>query len=398
MFFPIGDSPNQKGFTPWMTWGLMALNIAVYVLITFPLSRRGVQVNDPLLNEYLHAIADRLPAGISLNEVIASTSAYELFTFAHGYKPGAPSLNDLFFCMFLHGGLLHLGGNMLFLWIYGDNVEHHLGRAGFLLTYIATGIMATLFFSFLAGPSMTPLVGASGAISGVLGIYFLLFPRNKIKVFIAFIPFYIDVVLLPSRLVLGIFLVIDNLLPLLVNHQSSVAYGAHIGGFFGGLCIAYAGEQLSWQWPWKDSLRTIGNPEAERRSYNSEEYSPGLSGLRQAMAQGAAERAVDLLSRMDEKDIGGLSPSECVLLSRWLEESGHGVAASRLLRRCLASRRREDNLSEVYLSLGLMRLKENQPASAYQYLLAALEHNPSRETEHLAREALSRISLYRSAV
>ena len=99
---------------------------------------------------------------------------------------------------------------------------------------------------------MMPMVGASGAISGVLGLYFLLFPRNKVKVFVALFPFFMNVVLLPARLVLGIYILFDNLLPFLVGAQSGVAYGAHIGGFVAGLALAWVGEQVAWHWPWRD--------------------------------------------------------------------------------------------------------------------------------------------------
>lgn len=225
MILPIGDTPNPRNYIPWMTWGLMALNIIIYLFITIPLSTQGVDRGDPLLAEYIRAITPHLPSGVSIQQVLSQISAYELFTFVHGYKPGAPELGDLFFSMFLHGGLLHLAGNMLFLWIYGNNVEHILGRPGFLATYLATGAAATWFFSLISGSSMIPLVGASGAISGVLGVYFLLFPRNKVKMLIALIPFYVGVVLMPARLVLGFYLVIDNLLPLLVGPRRPLHTG-----------------------------------------------------------------------------------------------------------------------------------------------------------------------------
>lgn len=397
MFLPIGDTPNPGNFRPWVNWSIIALNIAIYILITLPLSRQGVDPYDPLLAEYLRAIANQIPSGVTIQQVMASVSAYDLYTFIHGYKPGAPSLTDLFSSMFLHGGFLHLAGNMLFLWIYGDNVEHRLGRLGYLLVYLSTGAMATLFFSLLSGPSLTPLVGASGAISGVLGIYFLLFPRNKIKVFIAFIPFYIDVLLIPSRLVLGFFLVIDNLLPFLVSTHSSVAYGAHIGGFLGGIAIAYAGEKLSWHWPWKDTMWRMGTPGTGTSSFSPDAETSTLSSVRTAMAGNSPDEAVGALARMTSSEIAELTPHECVMLSDWLDDSGHPIAASNLLRRCVAHHKSSDSLAEVYLSLGLMRLKQGQPTAAYQYLLASLENRPSEETKRRAREALGRIDMYRSA-
>jgi hypothetical protein len=146
---------------------------------------------------------------------------------------------DLLGSMFLHAGFAHLAGNMLFLWIYGDNVEHRLGRLPFLLAYLGTGVLATLAFSLVAGASLTPLVGASGAISGVLGLYFVLFPHNRVKVLVALFPFVIDVFLVPAPLVLGLFVLVDNLLPLVVGAGGGVAYGAHLGGFVGGLALAW---------------------------------------------------------------------------------------------------------------------------------------------------------------
>jgi membrane associated rhomboid family serine protease len=397
MFLPIGDTPNQRGYTPWVTYALIALNVAVYILITIPLSRQGVSVDNPLLGEYLRAIVDHLPPNVSIEEVLSSIRAYDLYTFVHGYKPGAPSLEDLFYCMFLHGGFLHLAGNMLFLWIYGDNVEYRLGRIGYLLTYLATGAAATLFFALMSGPSMIPLVGASGAISGVLGVYFLLFPRNKIKVFIALIPFYVDVLLMPARLVLGFYLIIDNLLPFLIDHQSSVAYGAHIGGFAGGLAVAFVGERLSWHWPWKDPLWRMGTTRSRAQAYRGEDEASNLTSLRSAMANNSPDEAVGILSRMPGREISDLNPHECVILSQWLDQSGHPIAASKLLRGCVSNRSDSESLAEVYLTLGLMRLKQGQPTAAYQYLLAALESNPSEDTRQRAREALMRIDIHRSA-
>lgn len=395
MIFPIGDTPNPRNYTPWVTWGLMALNIIIYLFISIPLSTQGVDRGDPLLAEYIRAIAPHLPSGVSIQQVVSQISAYELFTFVHGYKPGAPELGDLFFSMFLHGGLLHLAGNMLFLWIYGNNVEHVLGRPGFLATYLATGAAATWFFSLISGSSMIPLVGASGAISGVLGVYFLLFPRNKVKMLVALIPFYVGVVLLPARLVLGFFLIIDNLLPLLVGPQSSVAYGAHIGGFLGGLAIAMAGERLSWHWPWRQKAHAT--PGAEPSGEAGPQYPDisNVSAVRSALSGNHPEVAIDILSRMDRSEVGDLSPQECVTLSRLLDDTGHSAAASRILKQCISTHRGSQSLADAYLSLGLMRLREGQPTAAYQYLLAALDLNPSSETRQRAQDALSRINIYR---
>lgn len=398
VFIPIGDSPNPNNFTPWVNWSLIIANVAVYFFITLPLSSQGVDLNDPMLGEFLRHIAHSLPSGVSLKQVLSSISAYDLFTFIHGYKPGSPQVSDLFFSMFLHGGFWHLFGNMLFLWIYGDNVEHRLGRLGYLITYLASGVTATLFFSVFAGSSMTPLVGASGAISGVLGLYFLLFPRNKIKVFIALFPIYFNVLLLPARWVLGFFIIVDNLLPFIIGSGSSVAFGAHIGGFLTGLGVAWTGERFAWHWPWTDSMWHLGQSMRTDKAQDQEKSSLSpLNSVRSALKEGSPSLAVEAAMKLDRHEISQLMPGECVTLATWLDEHGHPIAASSLLRKCLSEHQKSGDLADVYLALGLMRMRQGQPTAAYQYLLSALEHNPSSETAEHARQALSQINIYRSA-
>jgi len=239
MFLPLSDSPNPGG-RPFVTYALIAANVLIYLGISLPLSSQAPDPNNPALGDYLLFLRNTLPAGVSLYDVLPEISAYNIFVFAHGYKPAAPHLTDLFTSLFLHSGLMHLLGNMLFLWIYGDNVEHKLGRLPFLLWYLFTGVVATVAFSLVAGGSMMPLVGASGAISGVLGFYFLWFPHNRVRLFVWLFPFYVGTVYVPSRIVLGVFLVVDNIFPFLLESSSGggVAYGAHIGGFLAGLVAA----------------------------------------------------------------------------------------------------------------------------------------------------------------
>jgi membrane associated rhomboid family serine protease len=204
MFLPIGDEPNPRG-VPWVNYLLIASNIAIFVLVCFPLSLRAPDLSDPGAISYLRLMATR--TGVPPQLLAEQLSAYDLFIFAHGFKPAAPSVQDLLTSMFLHAGWLHLLGNMLFLWIFGDNVELHLGRAGYLGVYLVTGAAATLFFALFQLDSPMPLVGASGAISGVLGCYFVWFPRNRVRVLMVLI-WIIDVILVPARWVLGFYLII----------------------------------------------------------------------------------------------------------------------------------------------------------------------------------------------
>ena len=241
MFLPLGDEPQS----PRRAGGDVCVdrsNCMVY-LFTLPLSTMQPDLNDPALTEYLRVIADSIPQRVPLSELLRYVSAYDLFLFDYGFRPADPGLFALLTSMFLHSGFMHLAGNMLFLWIYGDNVEHRLGRVRFLFAYLATGIAATLFHTAFDSASALPLVGASGAISGVLGFYFLWFPHNRVRLWVVFFPFFMNVIYAPARLVLGVYLILDNLLPFLVTQGlegGGVAYGAHIGGFLAGLSTAWA--------------------------------------------------------------------------------------------------------------------------------------------------------------
>lgn len=234
MFLPIGDTPNSQS-PAVVTWLLIAANVAVFAFVTLPFLQLPPDLRDPLWLDYLRALGAHNPQEAHL--ALEHASAYDLVVFRYGFRPSDPELLSLFSAMFLHGGWLHLFGNMLFLWIFGDNVEHRLGHFTFLCAYLGTGIAATLFFMLFVPGSPIPLVGASGAISGVLGFYYCWFKYNRIKTFVFLFPFILGTYLIPARLVLGFYLLVDNLLPFLVNGAggSGVAHGAHIGGFLAGL-------------------------------------------------------------------------------------------------------------------------------------------------------------------
>lgn len=243
MFIPIGDSPNFHK-RPYVTLIFIGINVAVFVLFTVPLMQQRPDLNDPLLFEYLRAMSGRASVG----DLVAHLSAYDLFIFQYGFRPAAPSPLTLATSLFLHGGGAHLAGNMLFLWIFGDNVEGRLGAVGFVLLYLGGGIAATCFFWLFVPASPIPMVGASGAISAILGCYFIWFPENRINVFVFLFPILVRTVQIPARIVLGFYLLVDNLIPFLLvpGDGSGVAYGAHIGGFLGGLALALA---LKWRRP-----------------------------------------------------------------------------------------------------------------------------------------------------
>jgi membrane associated rhomboid family serine protease len=148
-----------------------------------------------------------------------------------------PRFASPFTSMFLHGGWMHLLGNLLFLWIYGDNVEDALGHARYLVFYLLCGI-AALFAQALSDPgSPVPIIGASGAISGVLGAYLLLFPRARILTLVL-LPFYVTTLRMPAMLLLLLWFAVQLISDLAVPGGAGIAFRAHIGGFLTGLVLA----------------------------------------------------------------------------------------------------------------------------------------------------------------
>jgi membrane associated rhomboid family serine protease len=239
MFIPIGDEPNPQQL-PLMTVVLIAINVAVFLLLSLPMSSQPADPADPLFAQYLRALAPHLPPGVSLSEAARQVTAYDLFVFRFGFRVDSPKLVTLFTSMFLHAGVMHVAGNMLYLWIFGNNVEYRLGRWPFLLWYLVSGAAAVGFHAAFNLGSPLPLVGASGAISGVLGFYLVWFPRNQVKVWIFLFPFVMRVVQISAIWVLGLYLLVVNLLPFLIAPAGGgVAHGAHIGGFLMGAAVAW---------------------------------------------------------------------------------------------------------------------------------------------------------------
>jgi membrane associated rhomboid family serine protease len=379
LFLPIGDAPNPKGI-PLVTYTLVALNVAVFLLFNVPLGSRRPDVTDPAFREYVEVLAHELQGRVDVRQLVAETSAYELFAFEHGYRPAAPQAVDLLTCMFLHGSFMHLFGNMLFLWIYGDNVERRLGGLAYLFWYLLTGAVATLTHALVFSSSEMPLVGASGAISGVLGFYFVFFPRNTVRMLVFLPPFFMQVFEIPARIVLGIYLVLDNLLPFLFAGEGGVAHGAHIGGFVAGALLA-----------WQKDRRGLA---AAAPAIEAPEGGPALrSGVREALADGRygdAARAYFALPPPAAR--GALSADEAVSLASWLRGEGHSDAALLLLRRVVRDVRRGGGLAEMYALAGRILLEDRGEATAaYQYLLTALELDPRPETAAAVRQGLAAI-------
>ncbi|MCR9147247.1 MAG: rhomboid family intramembrane serine protease [Rhodobacteraceae bacterium] len=204
---PIRDH-NPSGRTPYVTYALMALNIGIF-LSYWPL------FNDPrALNLFFYEWA-MIPA------VVSQDSAY----------------GTLVSSMFLHGGLMHLAGNMLFLWIFGDNMEEEMGHVGYLLFYLAGGLCAGLAHYIAAPYSPVPTVGASGAIAGVMGGYLLLFPKARVDILLFFIVI-VRIITIPAWIMLGLWFSLQVFGGAGTNpDEGGVAYWAHAGGFVAGIVL-----------------------------------------------------------------------------------------------------------------------------------------------------------------
>ena len=384
MIIPIGDAPDPRGGVSVATYLVIALNVAVYVLIAIPLSAARPAPDDPLLDAYVRAMVDAFGPG-SAREILARVTAYDLFVFQYGFRPSHPSLVTLVTSMFLHAGFMHLAGNMLFLWIYGDNVEHRLGFVRYLLLYFGGGVAATLFHSVFAGTTSVPMVGASGAISGVLGAYFIWFPHNRVRLLWLFPPFVMQTIEVPARLVLGFYLVLDNLLPFLITRSDvGVAHGAHIGGFLAGLAVAW----------WMDR-RSVDRAPAEYVAASPPRNEPSAAAaIADAIAAGRLEEAASRYFALPPAATRGvLSAEDALRLAEWLHTHGHPEAAVITARRLLRDHPDGPERAAAHVLVGETLLDElRQPTPAYQHFLDALDLDPPPALAERARDGVARIA------
>jgi len=202
--FPIGDDNSQRRTFPYVTTALVVLNVLVFLL--------ELTQGEKFITDWAF-----IPARFS-------------------GEPGADAVT-IFTAMFMHGGWMHLIGNMLFLWIFGDNVEDRIGHVKFLIFYLFAGLAATLAQYYFSSNSAIPNVGASGAIAGVLGAYLLMFPQSRVNVLLGR-----QIVAMPAFAVLGLWILFQIISGVAMSDQRAdvggIAYMAHIGGFFAGLAMA----------------------------------------------------------------------------------------------------------------------------------------------------------------
>jgi membrane associated rhomboid family serine protease len=246
---PLRDI-NPTTRTAWLTLVLIAANIAVFLLWepTFGTPREQqtfflCNAEIPFETTHREPLAEAGPEGAdAIQETygVSEQDARGLQAFLERRCPDKSWLASVFVSMFLHGGFLHIAGNMLFLWVFGNNIEDRLGRIAFILLYFLGGIAATALQVAFDPNSAIPNVGASGAIAGVLGSYIVLFPRARIHTLVIF--FFITVVELPASVVLGVWFVLQlfsGVGGMGTDVSGGVAYWAHVGGFAFGAAVTW---------------------------------------------------------------------------------------------------------------------------------------------------------------
>lgn len=205
------DNPTHR--FPFLTISLITVNVLVFFI-------QATSAADPRRIAYAYGAIPHLLLSFQVVQPI------------HPFM-------TVFTSMFMHGGLLHVGTNMLFLWIFGNNIEDRLGYGRFIPFYLLCGIIAAYAHAITSPSSTVPMIGASGAVSGILGAYILLYPHARIHTLI-FLGFFVQVVRLPAMVVIGFWIFIqfiDGLLSKGLADQGGVAWFAHIGGFVAGLLL-----------------------------------------------------------------------------------------------------------------------------------------------------------------
>lgn len=262
MLLPIGDDNQGRLTTPFVVYIIVAINVVVFFL----------QLSDERFTlEY-----STVPYKITHNVPVVPTGKGNPPALTPGVEadplvasglrpvrgsPQEPGPNFIWLTiltsMFMHGGFMHIAGNMLYLWIFGDNIEDNFGHGKFLLFYLLCGIAASMAQIFVDPNSTVPSLGASGAIAGVLGAYLIMFPRNRVRNLL-FLGFIFTTIELPAVVVLGFWIVLQifsqyTAMASARHASGGVAYMAHIGGFAAGLvlCFLFRRQRRSYPAEWQ---------------------------------------------------------------------------------------------------------------------------------------------------
>ena len=226
MVMPLGDDNLDRHITPVVTYALIAINVIVWLL--------ELSGGEAFINGF-SAVPFEITHNTDLvgRQIINAGGQSVALDLYAGPKP---IYLTLLTSMFMHASWMHIIGNMVYLWIFGDNIEDRLGHAKFLVFYLICGFAASLAHILFGPDSVIPSLGASGAIAGVLGSYLMLFPRKNVRVLVAR-----SVVNMPAWAVLGLWIGLQIFSQIGVSggQSSGVAYLAHIGGFFAGVILTF---------------------------------------------------------------------------------------------------------------------------------------------------------------
>src|SRR5881296_29787 len=226
--FPYKDE-NPTELTPVVTLGIIAVNAMVWLLV------QGLGADEPLARSVCQL---GLIPGEVLRTVPPGTSV-PLGPGVHCVLTADAHWSTVLTSMFMHGGWFHIIGNMWFLWVFGNNIEDSMGHARFVVFYLLCGVAAAAAQMLVAPRSVVPMVGASGAISGVMGAYILLYPRVRVHTLV-FLGFFFTTVTLPAYVILGYWFLLQLLfgtVGAISGAQGGVAVWAHVGGFVAGLLL-----------------------------------------------------------------------------------------------------------------------------------------------------------------
>lgn len=224
--FPIGDDDSDRTTTPIVNYVFIGINILVFVLL------QGLGGNDAFSYAF-SLVPKEITSGIDITGIQIVRDSFGNTGEIRHYATPLPVYFNFLSSMFMHGDIMHIFGNMLFLWIFGDNLENLIGHIRYAVFYIVCGLAAAMAQIVLSPDSVIPMLGASGAISGVLGGYILLFPGRQVRAII-----FNFVTTVPSLVAIGIWIVYQLIVGYMTPAGSGgVAYAAHIGGFIAGLAL-----------------------------------------------------------------------------------------------------------------------------------------------------------------
>lgn len=224
--FPIGDDNTGHAIRPWVNYAFIAINILVFVAL------QGLGGNDAFSYAF-SLVPKEITTGVDITGVQIVRDMLGNTGEVRHYATPLPVYFNFLSSMFMHGDIMHIGGNMLFLWVFGDNLENLLGHVRYIVFYLLCGLAAALAQIIMSPDSIIPMLGASGAISGVLGGYILMFPKKQVRAVL-----FNMLTTVPAFVAIGIWIVYQLVLGYFSSPGTGgVAYAAHIGGFVAGVAL-----------------------------------------------------------------------------------------------------------------------------------------------------------------